>query len=135
MADNNIWSFQKEINKLERNSLNLKVGLVWLKFMGVLIAREFIVSLNDHRGAITPLCQCLIWNYLSISLTFLARNQFRLKALSKKFDRGLSIPLERYQDYHFIVFSVTYVQGRQPIFHGIDAKGCTYSSIHKMIRY
>ena len=55
MADNNIWSFQKEINKLERNSLNLKVGLVWLKFMGALIAREFIVSLNDNRGAITTL--------------------------------------------------------------------------------
>lgn len=33
----------------------MKVGLVWLKFMGVLIAHKFIVSLNDNRGAFTTL--------------------------------------------------------------------------------
>ena len=135
MADNNIWSFQKEINKLERNSLNLKVGLVWLKFMDVLIAREFIVSLNDHRGAITTL-----------SMSNMELFKYIIDVFSKKLVPTKSFIKEVWQRAKYTsgtlsrlsfhtVFSVTYVQGRQPIFHGIDAKGCTYSSIHKMIRY
>ena len=54
MLDKNIWSFQGEMNKLEGKFLNLKLGLVWLKFMGVLIADKFLVSLNEHRGAFDP---------------------------------------------------------------------------------